>query len=172
MAETIRRATLADVPALLRLERGPGYERLVGRSEAMQHAAWIAAPDCAVWIAETSEPLAFALLTGIGDVHSGVYLKRIAAHAPGTGVGSRLLAHVLRWTFEEAGAPRFSLDVLIENTRARSVYARAGLREEGVMRGSYALPDGARTDRVLMAVLAEEWRARTPTAGSESSTNR
>jgi ribosomal protein S18 acetylase RimI-like enzyme len=171
-AETrYRRATLSDVPAIMRIERGATYERLVGRSTADEHAAFIAGPTCAVWVAENSEPLAFAILTGLDDRHSGLYLKRIAVMEPGAGVGGRFLEFLMRWAFETLQAPRFSLDVLVENQRARAAYRRAGMREEGLLRSSYALPDGSRTDRVLMAALPEEWAAGRASRPSDSVTN-
>lgn len=37
--ETLRRATPDVIPAIVRLERGPGYDRLVGRPDAAQRAA-------------------------------------------------------------------------------------------------------------------------------------
>jgi diamine N-acetyltransferase len=156
----IRRGALADVAALMRIERTEGHAGLVGQSEAAEHARRLERPDVVVFVAIASEAArAFAQIEGIGDPHGGVYLRRIASDAPGQGFGAALLRHVIDASFADFAAPRFWLDVLAHNDRARRLYAGFGLTEEGVMRASYAMPDGSRADRVIMALLESEWRA-------------
>lgn len=156
----VRRASAADIGDFMRIERTEGHDVLVGRSSAEQHAARLARTDVAIFMLEVAGAArAFAQIEGIGDPHGGVYLRRIASDAPGQGYGAPLLRHVIDWSFEDASAPRFWLDVMSYNARARSLYAGMGLKEEGVMRSSYALPDGQRADRIIMALLDVEWRA-------------
>jgi len=162
-----RRAGPDDVAALMRIERGPGYDALVSRSDASEHARWIAAADCAVWVVHDDDaPAGFALLTDLQDPHGGAYLKRIAVARPGAGIGAALMGHVLAFAFDDLGAPRLHLNVLADNHRARAAYRRAGLREEGLLKASYLMPDGSRTDRITMAILAEEWRGYRGLAGA------
>ncbi len=156
----VRKASEADIPELMRIERTEGHEGLVGRSSAGEHAARLARADIVVFVLELDgAPRAFAQIEGVGDSHGGIYLRRIASDAPGQGFGARLLREVINWAFGEAAAPRFWLDVLSYNARARALYSGMGLIDEGVMRSSYALADGSRADRVIMALLADEWRA-------------
>jgi diamine N-acetyltransferase len=61
--------------------------------------------------------------------------------------------------FSTTAVDRLWLDVFTHNDRARHVYARAGLREDGLLRYAYRLPDGTRCDRYLMSILRREWRA-------------
>jgi diamine N-acetyltransferase len=158
--EVIRRAGLDDVESLMRIERTPGHAGLVGRSEAAEHAARLARSDVVVFVLEhDGASRAFAQIEGVGDPHGGIYLRRIAADTPGAGFGGRLLRSVVDWSFQDAQAPRFWLDVLAHNRRARHLYGAFGLQEEGVMRSSYAMPNGDRVDRILMAILIDEWRA-------------
>lgn len=155
-----RRAAAADIPAIMEIERGEGYELLVARSGAERHAAYLSRADVAVWVGEDGGAIAgFAIVDGIGDPHSGPYLRRIATRVRGAGHGRALLAHVMAFAFDEAGAPRFWLDVFAHNEGARRMYAKAGLREEGMFVSSYAMDDGSRADRVVMAMTAAEWRA-------------
>jgi RimJ/RimL family protein N-acetyltransferase len=157
----LRRAASDDIPFLMAAERGPGFENLVGRSDASVHGAALRDPAMATLIGHTGgRDLGFVWMTGIGDPHSGVCLKRIVAAVPGQGAGTRLVRAALNWVFEEADAPRAFLDALIHNARAIRVYENCGFVREGVMRSSYAMPDGSRTDRVLMAITRADWRAR------------
>ena len=76
------------------------------------------------------------------------------------GLGSWACALTRDYAFAELGMHRLELDVFSVNPRAEHVYAKAGFRREGVRRDAILLPDGARCDDVLMAILEEEWRAR------------
>ena len=44
------------------------------------------------------------------------------------------------------------------NERACHVYRRAGLREDGLLRQAYRMPDGTRADRYIMSILRREWQ--------------
>ncbi len=76
------------------------------------------------------------------------------------GLGSWAVALTRDHAFADLGLHRLELDVFSVNPRAEHVYAKAGFRREGVRRDAILLPDGARCDDVLMAILEEEWRAR------------
>jgi len=159
-AFSVRAAALEDIAIIMEIERGEGFEHLVAQSDESVHRARLARADVRHWLLEDARGVrAFAIVDGIDDPHGGFYLRRIAARERGAGDGARLLDWVLHWAFDEAGAPRFWLDVLAHNTGARRAYARAGFVEEGVMRSAYRLPDGARTDRVILSILPDEWRA-------------
>lgn len=155
----VRAGQPADFAAIMDVERRPGYGSLVATSSATEHEAMYARPDVKylVGVDADGRVRGFAILWGVGDVHDGVKLKRLATAVPGEGVGAILLLEAMRMAFLELAAPRFWLDVFAHNSRARALYRRAGLREEGTLRGAYRLPDGQRADRVVMAILPHEW---------------
>jgi diamine N-acetyltransferase len=161
MSLFLRRATPDDILFLMAAERRPGYENLVGRSDAQTHEAALTDPSmCTLIGAAEGRDLGFVWMTGVGDPHSGICLKRIVVAEPGQGTGKQLVTAALAWIFEEAQSPRAFLDALVHNTRAIRVYEACGFVREGVMRSSYAMPDGTRTGRVLMAIIRAEWQAR------------
>ena len=110
--------------------------------------------------ARTAEALAFAIVSGLGDPHGDLYLKRIAVVRPGEGIGTAFLARVLDEAFDALGAWRFHLDCFADNLRAQRAYAKLGFSRDGVLRQAYRMPDGTRADLVLMALLKPEWAAR------------
>lgn len=158
----VRPAALADVAAIMSVERTPGFEAVVGRSEEAEHRAMLAAPGFAyrIGLSESGEALAFAILFGLGDRHGNLYLKRIAAVRPSEGIGTAFLAAVLDEAFGALGAWRFHLDCFADNFRAQRAYAKLGFRRDGLLRQAYRRADGTRTDLVLMALLKPEWEAR------------
>jgi diamine N-acetyltransferase len=157
---TIRPATPADLPAVMDIERTPGFEAYVGRSEHAQHEALMATADCRyVMLEDEAGPGGFAILQGVGTASGVVYLKRIAIRSPGKGLGKRFLAELIRLSFEEYGAEKFWLDAFETNQRARHVYAACGLQHDGVLREHYPMADGTRANLVVMSILKREWLA-------------
>ena len=158
----LRLATEADVPFLMAAERGPGFERLVAQWSEAEHRAALARSDTRYLIGHPPDaaPAGFVLLQNIGDRHEGTKLRRVAVTSPGTGFGQALLAAAVDWVFANTPDERLWLDVFAHNTRARHVYRRLGFVEDGLLRQAYVLPDGTRTDRVIMSRLRSEWAAR------------
>ncbi|MCB1444604.1 MAG: GNAT family N-acetyltransferase [Rhizobiaceae bacterium] len=157
---TLRQATSDDIPAIMAIERQPGYEALVGRSSAEFHARAVIDPDYAYLAGLDADGAmaGFAILRGLSDLTGNVTLKRFVVAAPGKGMGTALLREVIDWTFTNTSAHRFWLDHIVTNDRARHVYERCGFRREGVMREAYAMPDdGGRVDLALMSLLRPEW---------------
>jgi RimJ/RimL family protein N-acetyltransferase len=159
---TLRPALLADIGAMMAIERSPDYELYVARSEEEEHRAMLALPSHAyrVGVGRSGEIEAFAVLRGLGDPHLNLYLKRIAAARPGEGLGTAFLSLVLDEAFGSMGAERFHLDCFADNLRAQRSYEKLGFTRDGVMRKAYRLVDGTRADLVMMAVLKSEWEAR------------
>ncbi|MCC6919672.1 MAG: GNAT family N-acetyltransferase [Alphaproteobacteria bacterium] len=157
----LRRAGEGDIAFLMEAERGEGYERLVGQSGAAQHRAWLADPAMACLIAARDGEAdgGFILLSGLGNVHDGVCMKRIVAARPDGGFGTAMVRAGLDWVFGETEAPRVWLDTLRHNTRAAHVYRKVGFVEEGVFRAAYRMPDGSRADRIVFGMLRPEWQA-------------
>jgi RimJ/RimL family protein N-acetyltransferase len=157
---TIRPASEADILAIMAIERSPGFDAYVGRSEEEQHRAMMAAADCRyVMLEDETGPAGFAILQGVGATNAVIYLKRIAVGSPGRGLGRQFLAELIRLSFDVYGAEKFWLDAFETNQRARHVYASCGLQQDGVLREHYPLADGTRANLVVMSILKREWLA-------------
>ena len=159
---TLRPAALADIGAVMAIERSADYELYVARSDEEGHRAMLSSPPHAyrLGVGTSGAVEAFAILRGLGDPHLNLYLKRIAVARPGLGVGTAFLGLVLDEAFGSMGAERFHLDCFANNLRAQRSYGKLGLTRDGVMRKAYRLADGTRADLVMMAILKTEWEAR------------
>jgi len=157
----IKAATESDIPIIMTLERLDGYEPLVGRWEADQHAIEIENPSTRYFVArEHNEIVAFAILQGVTSSNRCIRLRRIIARNPERGTGSTFLRSVLDICFGELAAHRVDLHVHLNNERARRVYARIGFTEEGVVRDLHRNRDGSFQSLRLMSILETEWVGR------------
>ena len=159
---TLRPAALADISAVMAIERSPDYERYVARSDEEGHHALLSSPSHAYRLAVGLSGViqGFAILRGMGDPHRNLYLQRIAVARPGQGVGTAFLGLVLDEAFGPMEAERFHLDCFADNVRAQRSYEKLGFTRDGLMRKAYRLADGTRADLVMMAILKNEWRRR------------
>ena len=159
-----RLATAADIPAIMAVERIPGYDAYINLWTAEQHAAALAGPDHAYLIADGPDgaPAGFAILSDQRDPHGNICLKRIAIAEPGQGLGAPFLRAVTAWIFANTPAHRLWLYVVATNDRARHVYRAQGFAEEGTLREARLNADGSRTALVLMSLLRAEWSAPPP----------
>lgn len=158
---TLRRATPGDIPFVMSVERIPGHDAFINPQSEAEHAAQLAAPAFAYFIGEgEGAPAGFAILSELNDTRGNHCLKRIAVAEPGKGVGTPLFNAVTDWAFTNTAVHRLWLHALDTNSRARHVYAREGFTEEGRLREARPLPDGSRTDLVIMSILRPEWQAR------------
>lgn len=154
----LRRASNDDIAFIMRVERQPGYDSVVGRWDEAEHAHVLALSDNAYLIGlDGDQPRGFAILMDVGDANGNVHVKRIAILDPGKGFGKRFVAGVLDWIYRETGAHRVWLNVFSENHRAQRAYAKCGFVEEGVQRQIFLRPDGTRADLRLMSILRPEW---------------
>lgn len=120
--------TPADIPEIMRIERLPGYDAVVGRFEADEHAAEFASNDACYFGVRDGDGLAGFVI--MQEIHEPtVLLRRIAVAEPERGVGTRLVRGVMDWTFETTRALALKLDVHVDNARAKHVYEREGFAE-------------------------------------------
>jgi len=155
-------AAPADIPAIMGIERLPGYDRLVGRWEADKHRAEMADPAVRYFgLREAGALAGFAIVLGLADPNCRAHLKRIAVAAPGKGAGARLLRGVVDGVFAGSETNRLDLDVFVGNDRAKRAYERAGFTAEGVMREHHRTDVGYR-DVWLMSILRREWETARP----------
>ena len=151
-------ATPADIPAIMALERGEGFDELVGRWSADQHAAEMAKPSALYFIArEEGEAVGFVMIQGLGDGHGKGHLRRIAVARPGGGAGTKLLHAVLDWLYANTDLNRLDLDVYVENERAKRAYEKSGFQLEGRLRDYHRNADSTYRDMWLMSILREDW---------------
>lgn len=152
-------ATEADIPLLMELERMPGFDRLVGRWSAEEHAAEMAKPSARYFLMrdDAGEPVGFVMIQGLGDVHKKAHLRRIAVARPGSGTGPRLMSAVLDWLYANTDVNRIDLDVYVENERAKRSYEKCGFQVEGRLRDFHRDGDHAYRDMWLMSILRRDW---------------
>ncbi len=153
-------ATPDDIPAIMAIERLPGYDMLVGRWEEAQHREEMARPSTRYFALREAGALAgFAIVLGLDDANARAHLKRIAVAHPGQGDGARLLRGLIDALFAETGTNRLDLDVFVGNDRAKKAYETAGFLAEGVMREHHRSSDGSYRDVWLMSILRRDWLA-------------
>lgn len=155
----LRPPAQSDIAAVMAIERSPGFEFRVGRSDEAEHRAMFASPTYAyrLGVADKGAVAAFAILRGLGDAHGNLYLKRVAVARPGRGVGTQFLSLVLEEAFGPLGADRLLLDCFADNAPAQAAYCKLGFTRDGMLRKAYRKSDGTRADLVLMALLKSEW---------------
>src|SRR5262245_4884017 len=152
-------ASSSDIPTMMRIERGEGYARLVGRWDAERHAAAIENASCRYYLARDGADIAgFAILQNVGSENQCVRLRRIAVQDAGQGVGSVLLQSLLKICFDELGAHRVELFVFEDNERAYRAYLKNGFVEEGIVRDIHRDADGSFRSMRLMSLLRTEWK--------------
>jgi diamine N-acetyltransferase len=154
----LRPASLADLSAMIALERLPESKRFVGQWSEERHRVTLASADARyfVWEREHGDLQGFAILRGLAETSRSIELKRIVVAEPGRGQGRRMLREVIRVAFEELGAHRLFLDVFEDNARARHLYESLGFAYEGTLREA-ALRDGEFCTLRLMSLLDREY---------------
>ncbi|MCO7220627.1 GNAT family N-acetyltransferase [Klenkia sp. PcliD-1-E] len=84
--------------------------------------------------------------------------------ARGRGVMTTAVGLALDWAFTERGVAGVRWEALVGNEPSRRVAKKCGFTMEGTARGM-SVARGVRYDAWLGSLLAEEWRARAPSAG-------
>jgi len=129
--DTLADLTPADIPEVMRIERLPGYDAVVGRWAAEEHAAEMTSPDARYFGLRRSDGLAgFVILQDLRQ--PTILLRRIAVSEVERGVGTRLVRGVMDWVFETTPAVALKLDVALGNPRAKHVYEREGFVDYGL----------------------------------------
>ena len=130
------------------------------------HALWfdtfLVDPDGRGWIITDNDQAAGLLtLTGLSGRHRraawGWYIGEPASRGRGAGRAAQALG--LDIAFGELGLEKVWAEVLADNDTALKAQDAAGFRREGYLR-RHILKHGRFRDVVLLAILADEWRAR------------
>ncbi|MGB9376332.1 MAG: GNAT family protein [Mycobacteriales bacterium] len=159
---TLRPATSADIPQLLRI-----------RSTPEVYARWRGGDDLAGTIAEElsdDEEQTFAIEYAgavIGAIQCGEESEPDYRHAGidiyldpavhGRGLGTDAVRTLARHLIVDRGHHRLTIDPAADNAAAIRSYAKVGFRPVGVMRNYERGPDGTWHDALLMDLLAEEF---------------
>lgn len=101
--------------------------------------------------------------TGFWHIH---WRDRRAEHAlvvgdaryQGRGIGREIIMTCARYAFEEMDLHRLDANILETNAASRKAYEACGYRVEGLLR-EHALRGGHRVNRLLLGLLASEYRA-------------
>ena len=117
--------TTADIAEVMRIERLPGYDALVGAFTADEHAAELASPD-AIYLGfrEGAGLAGFVILQAFRE--PVVLLRRIAVAQTGRGTGTTLFGAAVDGIFANTAAEGVKLHVRTGNDRARHIYMREG----------------------------------------------
>ena len=157
---TIRAANEADIPAIIEIERTPGFEQFFGWFSEDEHRAHLTDPDCwvLVLVEEEDSVQGFAILRGFVHGEGSIRLNRLAARTPGRGTGQQLLDHAKALAFAEPSTRRFWLRVAETNSRARHVYERNGFVLETRLPAGGKSISGQPVDIALYGLLREVWQ--------------
>ncbi|WP_457032790.1 GNAT family N-acetyltransferase [Kitasatospora sp. P5_F3] len=96
------------------------------------------------------------------DNRSAAFRIALVPTATGRGFGTEATRLLLDHAFTAVGLHRIHLEVFDFNPRAQRAYQKAGFTLEGRLRQAHHW-NGQWHDTLLMAALATEWRAATPT---------
>jgi RimJ/RimL family protein N-acetyltransferase len=164
----LRRATAADIPIIMEIERQPEFDKYVGRWNETEHQNNIANPGYLYLVLDGSEglPIAFAALSGMGDAKGEITLNRMIVRNPGHGLGKILLPRIMQLVFDGLPASRMLLRVATYNDRAIRVYRSLGFTDEKLLPKAGRRPDGMQVDLMLMSIDWEKWRVRHEAATS------
>jgi RimJ/RimL family protein N-acetyltransferase len=154
-------ATEGDIPAIMAIERTPGFEVHIGRWSEEQHAAEMCKATVRYFVLRDGGAVkGFAILQHIGEPDLRVHLKRIAVTDTGHGSGSHFLDTILEWLFTRTETNRVDLDLFVENERARRAYEKAGFIVEGRLRDYHRSVDGRIRDAYIMSILRRDRKRR------------
>lgn len=155
---TLRPAILDDVDFIVSCEQDSRALPYVVLWTKEQHHSALTNPDCITCIIvdpEDHAPVGFILVCGLQSPHQSVELRRIVCSRPGRGLGRAALRWVKRQAFQEWGAHRLWLDVVVSNDRARQLYLSEGFVEEGVLRDAMKAPGGYLSLTILSILRPE-----------------
>lgn len=142
--------TASDIAAIMRIERGEGYDRLVGRWEAGEHAAEMARATSRYLGLKSPNEILLGFVIFQDLDRPTALLRRIAVDSPGSGAGGRLLRAAIAWVFAHGSYDGVRLEVRDINDRARRVYEREGFRLTGV----------SEDDHLEMALAGSDWNSK------------
>jgi RimJ/RimL family protein N-acetyltransferase len=110
----------------------------------------------------------YLILFGIGDEDRSLLLKRIVIAEKGKGLGRDTMRLLKKIAFEQLGAHRLWLDVVVHNTRAQRLYETEGFIVEGTLREAAEI-QGRFESLLVMSILESDYEPSEP-AGEQRTT--
>jgi len=102
--------------------------------------------------------IGYMICQGLQNEHDAVSLCRIVITEKGKGYGRQALEWLKAYAFNTLGTHRLWFDVIASNQRARSLYASAGFKEEGILRGAWKTTAGYKP-LIILSMLDDEYSA-------------
>jgi aminoglycoside 6'-N-acetyltransferase len=157
----LRRATLADAPALAAILAEPGVARWWGTFDLERVTADLMGADPeehAFTIEHDGEIVGYiqAVEEEEPDFRSAGIDLFLRTDAQGRGLGPDAIRAVAAYLIDDRGHHRLTIDPAAENARAIAAYAKLGFRPVGRMRQYQRMADGGWVDALLMDLLAAE----------------
>lgn len=111
-----------------------------------------------ITLRETGTLIGYAGIAGISRINrSGEYFILIGdKECWGRGYGTETTRLIVDYGFGSLNLHRIALTVSVPNAGGVAAYARAGFRQEGVLRQA-CYRDGQFHDKIVMAILRPEW---------------
>ena len=134
----------SDLDFVLALERDPENAPFISQWSRDEHRETIARPDREHWILErpgSEQRLGYLIAYDLGDVHCGVYVKRIVSAAKSGGVGRAALGRFASHAFDDLRAPYVWLAVRQANLRGQRCYRAVGFVDFAADPGEIARHD-------------------------------
>ena len=143
----IETATAGDIPAIMEIERQPGFDNLIGRFSKGEHLRQLHDGAFTYLIFKENGHIGgLAILSQSAPTEWR--LNRIAVRTPGRGSGAAFLRLVLKRVFSDPSIEIIWLNVAAHNSAARHLYETLGFRETGIILKAGRLPNGATADLV------------------------
>jgi ribosomal protein S18 acetylase RimI-like enzyme len=158
----LRPTTLDDLDFVLAAEHAANAAGWVLLWSRDRHGQAIEQADERHWIvqdAQTQEVVGYVIMLGLLDPDQCLHIKRIVITKPQCGYGRSTLEQLVQTAFLEWSAQRVWLDVMENNTAARSLYRRLGFVEEGRLRDCVKTRHGF-ASMWLMAMVKSDFIAK------------
>mgnify|MGYP003353843957 CR=1 FL=1 len=148
MSFLVRKMTATDVPAVAQLDRMSFTLPWPERSFQFEVNA---NPASRCYVAETDGQIVGAIVGWL--LVDEMHIATLATHPDfrQQGIAQKLLAHTLRYTYDEGAATSF-LEVRESNQRAIQLYQAAGFNEIGLRKNYYPTANG-KENAVIMALM-------------------
>jgi diamine N-acetyltransferase len=161
----LRPTMLSDLDFVISVENDSRNLPFITAWDRTQHEGAVRFPDFRHFVVEAGADWAsagFVILQGCRNPHRSVELKRIVLQPKGQGYGRACVRLLKAMAFRDLKAHRFWLDVKALNARALALYASEGFVEEGRLRESVRIGDGADAydSLVVMSLLDREYQGR------------
>ena len=146
-----------NVTTFFTISDGRNYEDIV--REHFEREVDSTQKEFTICLKDTDEAIGRIYISNINDHYDSLDISRIYiadTTCRGKGYGEEALKLALKWSFEEKGMQRVTLDHFSDNVIANSLYRKVGFIPEGTMRNC-GKKNGKYVDLCLMSMLRDEY---------------